>query len=113
MIAQINFNDLYTELYKTGFFFGRPPAGPPLTLGGIVGALIPYIFAAAGLLLLLYLLYGGFQLMVSGGDPKKIQSGKEKITGGLIGFIIVFLAFWIVQIIARLLGIQAIINIFG
>ena len=81
-------------------------------LGDIVGALLPYLFAGAGILLLLYLLYGGISLMLSGGDPKAIQSAKDKITGALVGFIIVFASYWLVQIVGKILGITAIQDIF-
>jgi len=108
-LAQLNFSTLYQEL--------RPSGGAinfnNLTLGGIIGALLPYIFGIAGLLLLLYLIFGGFSLLTSGGDPKAVQAAKEKITFALIGFVIVFVSFWLVQIIGRILNINAIIQIFG
>lgn len=83
------------------------------SIGNIVSELLKYLFPFAGLLLLLYLLFGGFSLMTSGGDPKAVQSAKGKITNALIGFIIVFAAYWIVQIIGTILGIEAITEIFG
>lgn len=83
-----------------------------LKLGEIVSGLLPYLFAGAGLLLLLYLLLGGFQLMTSGGDPKKMQEAKGKLTNALVGFIIVFIAYWLVQIIGKILGIEIISEIF-
>jgi len=83
-----------------------------LTLGEIVSGLLPYLFAGAGLLLLLYLLLGGLQLMTSGGDPKKTQEAKGKITNALVGFIIVFIAYWLVQIVGKILGIEIITSIF-
>jgi hypothetical protein len=83
-----------------------------LKLGEIVSGLLPYLFAGAGLLLLLYLLLGGFQLMTSAGDPKKTQEAKGKITNALVGFIIVFIAYWLVQIVGKILGIEIITSIF-
>jgi len=82
------------------------------TIGDVVSKLVPYLFVIAGLLLLVYLLYGGISLMLSGGDPKAIQAAKDKITGALIGFIIVFASFWIVELISRILGITIISRIF-
>ncbi|MBU0572661.1 hypothetical protein KKH23_03000 [Patescibacteria group bacterium] len=82
-------------------------------IGNVVSSLINYLFPLAGILLLLYLIYGGFSLMTSGGDPKAVQGAKSKITSALIGFIIIFAAYWIVQIVASILGIEAITNIFG
>lgn len=87
--------------------------GEKLDIGNIVSTLLPYLFSLAGLLLLLYLLFGGFQLMTSGGDPKKIQEAKGKLTNALVGFIIVFVAYWLVQIIASVLGLGKIGEIFN
>jgi len=84
-----------------------------LKLGEIVSGLLPYLFTSAGLLLLLYLLFGGFQLMTSGGDPKKMQEARGKIANALVGFIIVFIAYWLVQIIASVLGLGKIGEIFN
>ncbi len=69
-----------------------------LTLGDIISALLPYIFVLAGLLLFGLLLMAGFGLLTSAGDPKKIESAKGKLTNGVIGFVIIFVAYWLVQI---------------
>jgi hypothetical protein len=81
-------------------------------IGDIVSELVKYLFPLAGILLLLYLIFGGFQLMLSRGDPKAAQSAQGKITNALVGFIIVFAAYWIVQIVGKILGIEAITTIF-
>ncbi len=87
-------------------------SGEQGTIGSIVSEFIKYLFPLAGILLLLYLVFGGFGLMTSGGDPKAVQSAKGKITNALVGFIIVFAAYWIVQILGTVLGIESITNIF-
>ena len=73
-------------------------------IGDIINALVPYIFALAGLALLLILILGGFELMTSAGDPKKMESAKGKLTNAVIGFIIIFIAFWLVQILEVIFG---------
>ncbi|MCJ7805260.1 hypothetical protein MUP46_01310 [Patescibacteria group bacterium] len=84
------------------------------SIGEIISSLLPYLFTGAGLLLLLYLIFGGLQLMTSRGDPKAVQSAQGKITGALIGFLIVFASYWIVQIVASILGLQTSVGkIFG
>ncbi len=82
------------------------------TLGTIVQKAIPWIFGSAGIGLLLYLIYGGFHLMTSGGEPKAMQEAKGKITNALVGFIIIFVAYWIVQIVGRVFGLTGITDIF-
>lgn len=83
--------------------FGEKP-----TIGGILSALLPYIFVLAGLMLLIYLILGGFQLMTSGGDPKATEAAKGKITNAVVGFLIVFLSYWLVQILQTIFGLPKI-----
>ena len=105
-LAQSDFNITELEGKVPGFKFVGG------NIGDIVSELLKYLLPLAGLLVLLYLLLGGFQLMTSGGDPKKTQEAKGKITNALVGFIIVFISYWLVQIVGTILGIEAITNIF-
>lgn len=68
------------------------------SLGTIISALIPYLFVFAGLLLFVYLIIGGFSYLTSGGEPKAMEQAKGKVTNAIIGFIIIFIAYWVVQI---------------
>jgi hypothetical protein len=81
-------------------------------IASVVNGSIKYIFAAAGIGLLLILIFGGFTLLTSAGDAKKLESGKNQITNGLIGFLIVFVAFWIVQLVAHIFGIYTLVAMF-
>ena len=103
LAAQIKFGPL--ESIATPNFAGGK-------IGNIVSALIPYLFAFAGFLLIIYLLYGGYKYLLSRGDPKAMQEARGVITNALIGFVIVFLAFWAVQLVGELLGIVVIRFIF-
>lgn len=78
---------------------GPLPAGKFSNLASVVTQALPLIFSLAGIILLLYLLWGGFDYLTSMGDPKKAEAGKGKITNAFIGFIIIFVAFWLVQLI--------------
>lgn len=78
----------------------------PTNIGTLIGNILPYIFAAAAIALLIYLVLGGLQMMTSRGDPKAMQSAQAKITNALIGFIIVIFAFFIVQIFGQVFGIE-------
>lgn len=82
-------------------------------VGDIISGAIPFIFGFAGLALLIYLIYGGIHLMISAGDAKAAAEAKGKISNALVGFVIIFIAFWIVQIVGRVFGLEPIVNIFG
>lgn len=76
-------------------------AGP----ADILNALIPYLFVVAGLALLGFLVGGGFIIFVSAGNPEKIKQGTGMITSALIGFLIMFAAYWIIELLQLTLGI--------
>jgi hypothetical protein len=79
-----------------------PIKNPAITsLSSLVSAALPYLFAISGVILFIFLIWGGFDYLTSMGDPKQAEAGKNKITNALIGFILIFVAFWIVQIIDR------------
>lgn len=104
MLAQIDFNSLKNSISSSSKY--------PENIGDIVSTALKFVFPAAGILLLVYLIFGGFSLMTSSGDPKAIQAAKGRITSALIGFIIVFAAYWIVQISGLILGLPDIQRIF-
>ncbi len=99
MLAQ-NFDDIQTRAFPNFKFGGEAK------VGDVISMILPYIFGAAGVALLIYLVIGGLQMMTSRGDPKAMQSAQTKITNAVIGFIIVFFAFTIVQIFGQVLGLE-------
>lgn len=46
--------------------------------------------------------------MLSGGDPKKAAAAKSIISTAIMGIIIIFAAYWIVQLVGRILGLTQI-----
>ena len=90
------------------------PAAGPNALNGIsalVSLFLKGAFALAGLILLFYFILGGIGMISSAGksDPKAAEQAKATITSALIGFVVVFMAYWIVLLIGKLFGIQSII----
>lgn len=65
-------------------------------------SLINLIFYAIGAFFLLNTVTGGISLMTSAGDPGKINEAKGKITNSIIGFLVAFAAYWIVQLITAI-----------
>jgi Type IV secretion system pilin len=94
-----------------------PPSLPgtsgPLTIGSILSAAVPLIFAFAGLGLLLMLIFAGYTFLTSAGDAKKMEQGKQQLTNAVVGFFIVFAAYWIVQLTGTIFGLESITSVFG
>ncbi len=65
----------------------------------IVGTVIQLIFAIAIIVALLYLIWGGFKWLTSGGDKQAVASAREHIIAALIGLVIIFLSYFILNIL--------------
>lgn len=86
--------------------------GGRIDIGGVLSRALPLVFIFAGVGLLLMLLAGGFTFLTSAGDAKKLEGGKQRLTSAIIGFIIIFAAFWIVQALGIIFNLDAINKIF-
>jgi hypothetical protein len=76
------------------------------SFGDIVNIVVRNAFVFAGIISFILLIFGSFQFIVSAGDAKKAEKGREAITGAVLGLLIVFGSFWIVQIIQKITGIN-------
>lgn len=80
-------------------------------VGSIVSLFLNIAFVIAGIILLFFFIMGGIGLISSAGknDPQKNEQAKKTITSAVIGFVIVFVSYWIVKLIGQLLGMPNII----
>ena len=69
------------------------------TLGGIISSFLPSLMTIAGLILFGMLVMGGFTMLAGAADKEAQENGKKMITSALVGFFIIFLAYWIAQIL--------------
>jgi len=67
--------------------------------GEIIGSVINLVFVVAVVFALFYLVYGGFRWMISTGDKGKVTEAREHIIAAIIGLVIIFLAYFIINII--------------
>ena len=72
--------------------------------GAIVSRLLQFAFPLAGLILFAELVWGGFEMLI-GATGKGIEAGKQRVTNALIGFILLFVAYWIFQIVEVIFGV--------
>ena len=105
-LAQVDFKSIQSDAMPSFEFADEK-------VGDIVSALIKYIIPIAGALFLIFFIVGGFQFMISAGDPKKAEAAKGRLTTALIGLLIIVFAYLIVQFIATFLNIPDIRRIFG
>jgi len=99
----VDFQMDYSALNKALGFNGsgsiKPDARGNFTLGGIIGGILPYLLTLAGLILFGMLIGGGFTMLAGAADKESQEKGKKMITSSLVGFFIIFLTYWIAQIL--------------
>lgn len=95
--------------------FGKIDSGLPtgVPTGGLFGtgqnALwvgIELFLLGAVLLSLYQIIRGGMNITSSGGDKQKFQNGRERLRYGIIGLIVIFMSFFLVNLIGKLFGIN-------
>ncbi len=57
-------------------------------------------------MLFLMLISGGISLMTSAGNPDKTKAGFGKISAALIGFLIIFISYFMAKIAEAILGVS-------
>jgi hypothetical protein len=86
--------------------------GDTITIGSILSKAISVVFLFAGIALLCMIVMSGFTFLTSAGDPKKMEQGKNQLTNAIIGFVIIFAGFWLVQIFGHMFGLESMKNLF-
>ena len=77
-------------------------------IGTIINIILKNSLTIAAVLLLGLLIFGGLKFIMSAGsnDSKKAAEAKTLITDALIGFAVVFTAYFIIQIIEVITGVK-------
>lgn len=74
------------------------------SLGDIITIALQYLFPIAGLIMFLFIVYGGFQWLTASGDPKKVEAARNRITYAVVGFVLLVAAYWITKIVELILS---------
>lgn len=83
-----------------------PPGAINAKAGDVVNNILKIVFSLAAFMVLVFLIIGAFQWIMSGGDKDAVGKARNRITHALIGLAILVLAFVIAQIIGTVIGIN-------
>ena len=72
------------------------------TLGDIINQVNSFLLPFASIILFFVLVWGGYDFLLSQGDPGKVKSAQAKITTAIIGFVLLLTAYLITQVFARI-----------
>lgn len=81
-----------------------PEKGFALNLGGVINSLLTIVMALAALAVFIYLIWGAFEWITSGGDKGKTESARNKITAAVIGLIVLAASYAILMLLLQILG---------
>ena len=92
---------------EIGGSFGSP-FGQTYGLADLVSVILSNAIVVAGILLLFLLIFGGISMIMGAGqdNPEAAAKGKQAATAAITGFIIIFAAYWIIQIIETVTGLD-------
>lgn len=79
----------------------KSPFGQTKQVGDLVQTLITTSFAVAGIIILFMLVYAGIQMIAGAGSGKSdnAEKAKQAATYAAIGFVIIFVAYWLIRLI--------------
>lgn len=77
----------------------NPGGGTTTDLNDMIKSVLNWVFGIIGIVAVIMIIIGGFNMMISSGDPGKVKKGKDTILYGIIGLVIAILAFAIVNFV--------------
>lgn len=97
-----------------GSTFGSP-FGQGSSLGDFISLILRLSFVIAGILILLIFMFAGWNVLLGAGnnDPQAAAKGRQAATAAAVGFVVVFVAYWVIRLIEAVTGVQFITGPFN
>jgi hypothetical protein len=111
MLTLLAANKVEIDLFKAGQAGDTPlpfsdGATPQALFGTYIGHVLQAIMVIALLSVLIFLVWGGFEWITSGGEKSKLESARNKMTGAVIGLIVLASSLGIYLFIQRFTGVE-------
>ncbi len=97
---------LTTPVFAQNIGIGKPNKVAIVDIGRLITSSVNLVVVVSGILVFVYLVWGGIQWLTSGGDKTHVQEARDKITHALIGLAIIAAAWALTMIITTFLGVQ-------
>lgn len=109
-------NKLVLGVIELGPIRGIGPLGNPegtgiQTFTQFISSVIGVMTIIAIIWFIFVLLSGAYSIITAGGDKAALESGRKRITSGLVGLVVVIAGIFIVDLIGTLIGIPDILNL--
>ena len=115
-------NSLFTQVFAAGGSgqnmgkiggaglgpFGKNPAttgaGALTQVAGTISAIIGFMTVAAGIWFMFEMLFSGYEWISAGGDAKKLEGARQRLTHGFMGLLIVVGSWALLAVTGQFLG---------
>ncbi|MEK7527982.1 MAG: hypothetical protein AAB574_03120 [Patescibacteria group bacterium] len=84
---------------------------PAKYINNVIQVIISLLFIVAILYFLWHLIFAGYHLIATDGDPKKLETAKNELTNSIVGIFAIFSVFAIIKFVGIVLGIQGLENL--
>ena len=69
------------------------------TTQGLISTFLPFGIGIAGGIALLLILFGALQIMISAGNPEKLNAGKELVGAAITGLLFIIFSIFILRLV--------------
>lgn len=69
------------------------------TSTGLLNTFLPFAIGIAGGIAFLLILFGALQMMMSAGNPEKLNAGKELVTAAITGLLLIIFSIFILRLV--------------
>lgn len=108
----VEVNDAVFRNLNPLVLFGSPEANADflnpdgsLSVAGVFRRSFLFLFPIAGLILFIMLIWGGFEMLSQAATKKSVEAGRNRAVAAVIGFILLFSSYWIIQVVEAVLGV--------
>lgn len=112
MFNLINKTYAANEITNPGITSNIGTKSPGAGLAFYIGNLWRATVTVGGLMVLLYIVWGGLEWMLAGGDKAKIETAQHKITNSIIGLAILVGSYAIIKLIEGIFKINLLQPVF-
>lgn len=97
---------LDTESTKS---IGSTPLGQDQKFFLIFWTIVKNLYLVAGIILMFFLIAGGLGMIINAGNAEKLKQSSQTVTSAVIGYLIMFAAYWLVRIVEIVFGVKIIL----
>ena len=87
-------------------YVNKPDYLPDFNLQKIFSGGLSYALIIGILIALFFLIFSGIQWIMSSGDKQKIEAARNRLTYALLGLVLLFLSFFIVNVVMHFFGVK-------